>query len=341
MEPSPRVSIIIPAYNAALTVDFAIGSLLRQDERDIEVVVVDDASRDSTVKVTEALAARDNRVRLLQCHVNCGPAAARNLGIDRAKGQWIAMLDADDAFAPDRISRLLSIAEHNRADVVSDNPLLCSSRADANGVPMLSPSILPQGRWMSATEFVAGNVGSRFRPRVSYGFMKPVIRRSFLDRHALRYDERNRFGEDYLFSLMCLVNGARWWIVPDALYSYAISDGTLTDRKSAGDLLRICAKEQELLQLPWLMAREPGLTDALRRHKNITEHFYYYRAFVEALKSRELPRAAGTLFENHHGFCHIMAESTLQAPRVAVKALRGGFRQSRNGTDRRAATGSD
>ena len=194
---------------------------------------------------------------------------------------------------------------------------------------------------MSAAEFVTGNIGSRYRPRVSYGFMKPLMRRAFLQRHDLRYDENNRFGEDFLFSLACLLCGARWWLTPRPLYRYTVRAGTLTDVQSAADLLRIRRREEDLLRRHWMVARDPALATALQRHKRIIEHFYYYRAFTDALKAKALVPAMNLLLESPRGFRHIVTESALQAPRVALKALRGGFRQSRSMAAAVAAGASD
>ena len=255
------------------------------------------------------------------------PAAARNRGLAWARGEWIAPLDADDAFAPDRIRSLVACAEQHGADVVSDNLLLCDVQGSSEGTPMIAPAAAPApgAWWMSAADFVAGNIGSRYAPRVSYGFMKPVMRRSFLERHGLRYDVRNRFGEDFLLSLDCLLHGARWWVTPEPMYCYTVQAGTLTDVQSAGDLMRIRIREDQLLCGHPVVAADPCLARALQRHKAVIEHFFYYRAFTDAVKARSVGPALQFLLESPSSFRHIMTESAMQAPRVAIKALRGGF----------------
>jgi glycosyltransferase involved in cell wall biosynthesis len=340
-EAAINVSVVIPAYNAAATLGRAVGSVLGQTEQNLQVLIIDDASTDDTAEIAAGLAARDHRVALLRRTVNGGPAAARNLGLAQARGRWIALLDADDAFVPHRLTHLMGLGEQQEADLVCDNLLLCSAQGSDSGEPMIHPRRLPNPKWMSAAEFVTGNIGSRYRPRVSYGFMKPLMRRAFLQRHDLRYDENNRFGEDFLFSLACLLCGARWWLTPRPLYRYTVRPGTLTDVQSAADLLRIRRREEDLLRRHWMVARDPALATALQRHKRIIEHFYYYRAFTDALKAKALVPAMNLLLESPRGFRHIVTESALQAPRVALKALRGGFRQSRSMTAAVAAGASD
>jgi hypothetical protein len=151
------------------------------------------------------------------------------------------------------------------------------------------------------------------------------MRRSFLQAHDLRYNEQNRFGEDFMLYVACLLKGARWLITSEAMYRYKIRRGSQTDVQSAGDLLRIRSLEDHLLRTDPMVASDPELASALRRHKVKIEHFYYYRAFTDAVKARATKQALRVLLESASGFRHIVHESLVQAPAVTVKALRGGY----------------
>jgi glycosyltransferase involved in cell wall biosynthesis len=106
MSPSaPAVSVVIPAYNAAGTVQQAIASVLAQTFDDFELLVVDDGSTDDTGAVVRAI--NDSRIRLLT-QPNGGAAAARNAGIACATGAWVAFLDADDLWLPMKLGRQLA-----------------------------------------------------------------------------------------------------------------------------------------------------------------------------------------------------------------------------------------
>ncbi len=94
---SERLSVVIPAFNAAATIRSAVGSALRQTVSVLEVIVVDDGSSDATPQVVSAIA--DRRVRLIS-QANGGPSAARNAGIAAARGEWVAFLDSDDLWLP-------------------------------------------------------------------------------------------------------------------------------------------------------------------------------------------------------------------------------------------------
>jgi glycosyltransferase involved in cell wall biosynthesis len=99
----PRVSVVIPTYNRAARVRRAIDSVLAQTVAGVEVIVVDDGSSDGTPQV---LAAFGTRIRVLR-QANQGVSAARNAGIALARGRWIALLDSDDEWLPDKLARQL------------------------------------------------------------------------------------------------------------------------------------------------------------------------------------------------------------------------------------------
>lgn len=100
------VSIIVPAYNAAATLDETLRSIRSQTHREIEILVVDDGSEDATGEIAQRHAEQDPRLRLIS-QENAGVAAARNRGIAESRGEIIAPVDADDLWAPDKIERQL------------------------------------------------------------------------------------------------------------------------------------------------------------------------------------------------------------------------------------------
>ena len=108
MPNQPRVSVVIPAYNAARTIEQAIESALSQTMGDLELLVVDDGSVDPTAAVV--VAHGDSRVKLIS-RQNGGTSAARNTGIAAATGEWVAFLDADDVWLPDKLERQLAQME--------------------------------------------------------------------------------------------------------------------------------------------------------------------------------------------------------------------------------------
>jgi glycosyltransferase involved in cell wall biosynthesis len=108
---NPKVSVILPVYNGAGTVDAAIRSILGQTFEDLELLVVNDGSTDNTRMVVDAF--KDPRIRTFHLLKNVGRSEARNLGFAKAQSPYIAMIDADDLAYPDRIERQFKFMEQH------------------------------------------------------------------------------------------------------------------------------------------------------------------------------------------------------------------------------------
>ena len=108
MENLPLVSVIIPAYNAEQFIARTLSSVLNQTYRNLEVLVVDDGSKDRTAEIVEQIAKQDSRISLLR-QQNSGVAKARNLAIENAKGEYIAPIDADDIWYPQKIEKQIEV----------------------------------------------------------------------------------------------------------------------------------------------------------------------------------------------------------------------------------------
>ena len=316
------VSILLPAYNSRHLIGTAIQSVLRQTQHRFELIVINDCSTDDTAEVVARFAQDDGRIKLVCTPCNSGPAAARNVGFDAACGRWIALLDSDDTYLPDRLARLLDLADANAADMVSDNLLMMP----AGGTPylLIPPDLVGHPQHLTAAEFIYRNIGDPKNPRVSYGFMQPMIRRDFLLRYGLRYDERNRFGEDFMLYVACLRAGARWWVTPEVYYYYATRPGSLTEVQSSGDLRRIAQLEEDFLRDPGVL-RNAALYDALRQHKAKIDRSYYYRAFTDAVKLGRFGEAGRLLVQSPLSSRYIVQETMRQAPIILRKTLRGGY----------------
>ncbi len=108
---APLVSVIMPCYNAAAYIEEAIGSVMAQTHPAVELIVVDDGSRDASPTVVERLGQRyPGRIRLAS-QVNAGPYPARNQGLRLARGDYVAFLDADDWWREDFVAKLLAVVD--------------------------------------------------------------------------------------------------------------------------------------------------------------------------------------------------------------------------------------
>ena len=128
---SIRVSIIIPIFNAASTLQAAVDSLLRQDLAEVEFLLVDDGSTDETPELCHRLASRDSRIQVVT-QKNAGICAARNRGLSVARGEYIAFCDDDDEFLPGALRLLYETAEREQADIVRGNYQLFREQPDGS-----------------------------------------------------------------------------------------------------------------------------------------------------------------------------------------------------------------
>lgn len=126
------VSIIMAAYNAADTLPTAVESVLAQTYPDFELLIVDDCSSDSTRAAAKRFCAQDSRVHLLCNERNLGVARTRCRGLEAARGEWVAILDSDDAWQPDKLEKQADLQQR------TGSPLLYTGSAfmDADGRPM-------------------------------------------------------------------------------------------------------------------------------------------------------------------------------------------------------------
>lgn len=323
----PRISIIVPAFNAAAFIQTTLESALAQTFRDIEVIVVDDVSRDDTADIVTAIAQRDARVRLVRQQRNGGPSVARNAGIAAASGDWIALLDADDGYAPDRLEQMIACAERNGADLVSDNLLLVPEAQPQDSRPMIPPAILDGERRLDLTEFVTRNVADPDFPDTNYGFLKPLMRRAFLDTHGIRYDESVRFAEDFALYAHCLRAGGQWWMMPQPFYRYLVRENSLTQVQTVHDLNKLRGVQGVMLEEA-ARAGDDNLVQLIRRHMRVVDRCYHYRAFTDDLKARRFGPAVRRVLEGPRTAGLIAEESLRQVPVIAAKALRGGYRSN-------------
>lgn len=282
MSHDAATAIIIAAYNASETLDRAIASALAQPET-AEVCVVDDGSTDATLTLAQGWARRDGRVMALS-QANAGPAAARNTAIAATKAPWIAILDADDFLLPGRLAALHAHA--GNADFVADALTRTPEGAPA---PERANGFGP-GAALTFEHFVLGNLGALKGP-LDLGFLKPLMRRSFIAQHGMVYRTELRLGEDYEFYARALALRARFVIGDEAGYVSVERPGSLSKEHSPEDLHRLRDCDQSLAALDNLSQAEQR---ALRRHWGSVDCRLQWRLLIDAVKRRDAGAALAT-----------------------------------------------
>jgi teichuronic acid biosynthesis glycosyltransferase TuaG len=231
--PAPTVSVIMPAHNAARFLDEAIGSVAAQTFTDWEMIVVDDDSADSTRAIVERWAASDRRIRLVRQSPQQGAAAARNRALAETRGRYVAFLDSDDLWRPEKLEAQVAFMRETGA-VFS---FAGYSVIDERGRPM--------GRAVRAPE----RVDYRFLLRNTIiGCLTVMLDRSRLG--PLRMPS-HRQHEDLSLWYELLKRGVVAMGIPRDLALYRVVRGSASRNKlrSALDMWRVY-RDQERLSLP-------------------------------------------------------------------------------------------
>jgi succinoglycan biosynthesis protein ExoU len=275
------VDVVIAAWNRADTIERAIRSALAEPEVG-KVIVVDDASADDTAARAERIGVETNRVIVSRLPSNAGPSAARNKALELSSAPWIAILDGDDFFLPGRIGKLLHGADD--LDFVADDVLQIEEAlvGKAEPAPALGKALSGPSQ-LDFRSFVLGNISRRGALRRELGFLKPLMRRSFLDLHGLRYDRTLRLGEDYAFYARALALGARFLMTPARGYVSVVRSNSLSGRHTKEDLERLRDVDLKLSAMTNLSDADRR---ALRRHYRSIDAKVQWLGMIEAFKSR-------------------------------------------------------
>ena len=275
----PVVSVVMANYNGARHLGAALDSVLSQTLSDLELIVIDDVSSDESVALLQARARLDPRLTVLRQPRNQGPAAARNRGLDAARGRWIAIVDSDDELAPDRLARLVARAAADGARIVADNQLVFTETGAFEPHLMLPPDRFGAPCWITPAEFIEGGV--MYGPGPDFGYLKPLIDRDLLA--ELRYDVGLRIGEDYDLLLRLMVRAGRLKLEPAALYRYRKHPQSISHRLTPAALTDMLAAQARFCtQFPNLA---PELQSALTRRARSLEKARAYEAVIAGLKA--------------------------------------------------------
>ncbi|MBA5874284.1 MAG: glycosyltransferase [Nitrospira sp. CR1.2] len=224
----PRVSVVIPTFNCERFIRRTVDSALAQTYRDFEVIVVDDGSTDGTREIMEEFGLR---VRYL-VQSNQGASAARNRAIESATGEFIAYLDADDLWAPDKLARQVEYLDahpacgmiHTEVAVVDEQDSVLHARFNQE-----TQRAVPQGACLR-----------QLLQQSHIQTLTVVERRSAFDR-AGKFDLRLPVAQDYLHWIQVVLEGYEVGYLPEPLGLYRWRAGSLmsSQRRLLGDFVRI------------------------------------------------------------------------------------------------------
>jgi succinoglycan biosynthesis protein ExoO len=302
--------VVIPTFNAEATLLRAVRSALDQTMREIEVIIVDDASSDSTWDLVTDIFLQDRRVRVLRHKQNTGKPIAMNRAIAIARGHWLAVLDADDWYHPDRLKALIGVANRWQADMVADNQFFYD--APANSVVGTAWPARSAAWELTFDDFLAG---SNAYETFNLGMLKPIVRLDFMREVGLAYEEKARHGQDFFHLLQFFLANGRAVIGDTPYYYYTQPFGVISRRWSHQARKRYDFQNAYDINQRYLLEaektlplRQLNLLKARNRRLRLLEYYYQTKdAFVrrDRLKALGLltrhPAILGYLFRRLRG----------------------------------------
>ncbi len=291
------VSIVIPVYNAEHYLEELLSDLISQTYQNIEIIIIDDGSKDRSAEIIQGFARKDKRIQYLLTE-NGGPSRARNLGLDKAQGEYIRFIDADDRLPLDSIQNMVDAIERNvEADIVIGN-----YRIDR------------QKEYFIGKEIKEGLLASKVFAELFIKHMKTfyfgvpwnkLYKREIIEKHQLRFNESVSWCEDVFFNIEYYSKCSKMYILnePDGVYTYCTRDSGITSGISKKSIEEI--DEIEALRYQYMKKYSGlyGMQDFFElewKHSELLEHLivltrYFrndslrvkYEKFKEYLKAED------------------------------------------------------
>lgn len=238
-----KITFIVPVYNAGLYLESCIDSIINLKYKNIEIIIIDDGSKDDSYDVARRCVCKDNRVKLL-AQSNRGASAARNRGLDLATGDWIVFIDADDWVEPDLCDVLgegqsadivyFGFYEHRKGDIIKKSIGSCSLNDSATIDSALVELFISK-------ELFFGYTWNKF------------YRKSIINKHNLRFDESLFIKEDEEFIIRYCRNISSLYISDALPYNYRVLQNSISHKKLKYRNMTglAVAIEKDLIDYPW------------------------------------------------------------------------------------------
>jgi len=278
----PLVSIMMPAYNAGKYIGRAIESVLAQTYENWELIIIDDCSTDNTYEI--AASYKDPRIRILRHEQNMGVGSSRNDALSASSGQWVAVLDADDEWLPQRLERLIKETDGREDFFLSDLITMCFNR-DGSLIPWRvidQTGLLAEGR--------TAILGIEDFLKVGGIPLKPLFPMSAVRNFQLCFEDFC-LGEDLDFWVQLFHAGLKLKLIGETYYHYRLTTGSLSS-KTHPDLLLVYEK--------WITQERtsPAERELWTKLKAKTEERLRYEPFANSLKSRRFSEAIRIAFSD-------------------------------------------
>jgi len=245
------LSVIVPVYNAGEWVSETLDSLLGQTYQNLEVLCVDDGSSDNSAEIIRKYQNRDSRIRLIEKE-NGGVSSARNLGIEEAKGEYIAFLDADDYVELSAYKTMIDRLEKEQSDItfcrfVRFWPNGKIQYTVEENLPKLAENPQDIKYFLLSTQ---GRTEENvlYTPDIHGAIWRSVFHRAIINRYDIRFHTDLRFAEDQIFMLEYLTHCTKGSYVPQPLLWYRGWTKPWVYRSMYENMMRLCRYQCRVLE---------------------------------------------------------------------------------------------
>ncbi len=236
----PQLSVIIPVYNAEKYLEECVDSIRNQTLKDIEIILIDDGSTDASPEILDRLSNEDERIKIFRKE-NGGAGLARNLGLEKATGEYIGFVDSDDLTEPEMFETLLTAAREEDADMAMTGARhmggIVFAGKDVVKFDFKEKEVFRGNGDMQ--RLALGTVGALPQEeedsRYGYSIWKNIYKRSIIEENKIRFCSEREFASedmlflvDFIFCASCAVG------VPGALYIYRRNESSISKSYSEG-----------------------------------------------------------------------------------------------------------
>lgn len=273
----PLISVIVPIYNAEFFLESCIQSILSQTLKDIEIILLNDGSSDASLSICENYAELDSRIRVFN-NKNMGQGLERNIGIQNAKGEYIAFIDSDDQFEPEMLEIMYAKAIENDADIVS------AGYKDIKDENLIQKHELFDRVYTSSNEIRQAMADLIYRLDADtytgcIAIWDSIFKKDLIDQNNIEFkSERVVYSEDLLFKLECMSKSKKIVYIKDMLYRYNINASSYTNHLNVDILSRIVKLHYAIYDLLKLDLKDYQLLDRITYRSFTTMRFNYKKA---------------------------------------------------------------
>jgi len=250
---SDLISVVVPVYNVERYLDRCVSSIVGQTYHNLEIILVDDGSKDASAEICDDWASRDNRIRVIHKE-NAGAGMARNIGLENTNGDWVCFIDSDDYILPETIEKAVETVKKNSAQIVvfGMQNIGRDGRSTKTVVPSSDVNCFKEDAVRNA--FLPGLIDGRYREaavrNTCLSVWSGLFSMELIRKAGWRFvSEREFFSEDSysLISLYQYVTSVA--VLPEVCYCYCEHEASLSHRLIDDGYEKICQFYRECVDL--------------------------------------------------------------------------------------------